>query len=71
MTNQNLNQHHIYETSLLGWVVQELINGGTDWYTPAAFHSEGDAIAYCNRAAEDDPERAYVVAYVGTLHRKG
>lgn len=71
MTNQNLNQNHIYETSLLGWVVQEQINGGTDWYTPAAFEHEHDAIAYRNRAAESDPEGTYVVAYVGTLHRKG
>jgi len=69
MPNQNINQNHVYETSLLAWAVQEHINGGTDWYTPAAFGSEGDAISYCEYLSERDPDGNYVVAAIGTLHR--
>jgi len=68
MTNQNINQDHIYETSLLGWAVHELINGGTDWNTVAAFQFEGDAESYA-RYLNGEHRNKYVVAWVGTLHR--
>lgn len=69
MTNQNINENHVYETSLLGWAVQEHINGGTDWYTTAAFQLEADARDHRDNRAEQDPAGNYVVSWVGTLHR--
>ena len=69
MTNQNINEVHVYETSLLGWAVQEHINGGTDWYTPAVFESVGDANSYRDYLADRDPNGNYVVSWIGTLHR--
>lgn len=69
MANQNINEVHVYETSLLGWVVQYHINGGTDWYTPAAFQYENDAEEYRDFLANRSPDGNYTVAWVGTLHR--
>jgi hypothetical protein len=50
--------HHDYATDLLGWAVIEPINGGTDWYTTAAFDSESDAREYADRLNQAEPTRA-------------
>lgn len=68
MPNNDINQNHIYETSLLGWAVQEMINGGTDWYTVAAFQHEYAAQKYAEYLSENSDDK-YEVSWVGTLHR--
>jgi hypothetical protein len=68
MPNNNINQDHIYETSLLGWAVQEYINGDTDWNTHAVFRDEQDARHFCERLSSLDPQGNYELTWVGTLH---
>jgi hypothetical protein len=68
MPNNDINHDHIFETSLLGWSVQEYINGGTDWYTHAVFRDEQDARHFCEQLSSRDEDGKYGLAWVGTLH---
>lgn len=63
------NPAHEYALSLLGWVVQEPINGRTDYYVVAAFETSYSARKYADWMNEHDPlhEYGYEVAEVGTL----
>lgn len=64
-----INPIHDYALTLMTHVVQEQINGGTDWREVAAFTSEFEAKHYAGWLTEaNGPDLPYVVSHIGTRH---